>query len=96
MNHKGGSDMADIRDSKLFIMYEKAVEGRNLHYQQYSTWMNLLCDVHRCILHRLLYIEGQPSSFAYHCDTGVYHIDLLVLLIVRVLCMDGLMDRACA
>ena len=32
--------MADIRDSRLFIMYEKAVEGRNLHYQQYSTWMN--------------------------------------------------------
>ena len=32
--------MRDIRESRLFIMYEKAVEGRNLHYQQYSTWMN--------------------------------------------------------
>ena len=26
---------------RIFMMYEKAVEGRNQHYQNYNTWTNL-------------------------------------------------------
>ena len=58
--------MPDNRDSEFdrcFKYYEKAIEGRNFHYQNYNTWVNYYSIFTGALFICYYYIIAQPNGF---------------------------------